>query len=50
MTRRILLLALLVALIAAGSVRAAEREQLRRLNQWRITNPCFDDTGKWYTR
>lgn len=47
--RTLAVILLFAALLAIGTVRAAEREQLRRLNYWKITNPCFDNAGKWYT-
>lgn len=48
--RKILLIALVLTLAAIGTVRAQERAEWRASQQWRITNPCFDDNGKWYTR
>ena len=48
--RRIVLLALLLVLVAVGSVRADEAAKMREAARWRIYNPCFDDTGKWYRR
>lgn len=48
--RRILLLALILTLAAIGTVKAQERARWEASQQWRITNPCFDNTGKWYTR
>lgn len=48
--KAVLLLALLIALGAVGTVRAAERAEMEASLRWRITNPCFDSTGKWFTR
>jgi hypothetical protein len=48
--RTLAFILLFAALLAVGSVRAAEREQQRRLSYWKIATPCFDNAGKWYTR
>lgn len=47
--RTLAVILLFSALLAVGSVRAAEREQQRRLSYWKIATPCFDNAGKWYT-
>lgn len=43
---RALGVALLVMLIAAGSVRASEHARLRNMGM----DGCFDNAGRWYTR
>ena len=45
-----LLLALVIALGAIGTVRAAEQAEMEASQRWRITNPCFNSEGKWFTR
>ena len=41
---------LFIAVYAVGSVRVAQREEIRRLNRWQITNPCYKTEGKWFTQ
>ena len=47
--RTLAVILLFAALLTVGTVRATEREQLRRLSYWKIATPCFDNAGKWYT-
>lgn len=45
----IVILVMLLALSAAGILYMTARAEKKPLS-WRVTNPCFDNTGKWYTR
>lgn len=45
-----LIIALLLAGAIFGAARAAECAHLNMIRRIRIENPCFDTTGKWFTR
>lgn len=47
---RLFFMIVLIALMAIGTVRAQERAEMEAIQRWHITNPCFDSTGKWFTR
>lgn len=47
---RVFAMALLITMVAVGTVRAQELARIRESQRWRIASPCFDWRGKWYTR
>ena len=47
---RILILIVCITITSIGAVRAQEWAEYKALQRWRVENPCFDNTGKWYAR
>ena len=48
--KKMLLLALLIAVVTMSTVYAMEYAEFKALQNWKITTPCFNNEGKWYTR
>jgi len=43
-----LILIVMVAILTIGTVHAIEA--FKPVPRWKIENPCFDNTDKWYAR
>lgn len=48
--RKALLAVIILAIVTVGTVHAAEWIEAQRVSSWKVYNPYFDNTDRWFTR